>query len=306
VPRNASPRWVLPRAPRAVARSALRVYQPINLRARVGWEVARVMASLGVFRLLRRGPGPPDTVSAALAPYLGARSTLSVARANHPGRFVALVIGPRGECQAIGKVATDERGKEGLEAEARALAEFGGLLQAPLWAPPVIAHEDGLLLFEMTPWRPRARPWMLPEDIAYAIGRFYRAGGDLDEDGGLAHGDFAPWNLLQTDGGWVVLDWEDARRGAPPFFDVWHFLVQGHSLLGRPKLDDLLAGLDDRGWVGAVLRAYADGARVSHADAHERLFTYLDQSRDRVDLTKPDGAVGFRARRALLTRLGGI
>jgi thymidylate kinase len=303
VPSRASARWVLPRAPRAVASSGLLVYQPINLRARVGWGAARLMARAGMFRLLPRGGAPPAHVREALAPYLGARSTLAVARTNHFGRYVALVIGPRGECEAVGKVATDEIGRRALQAEARAVAELGSELSDPLAAPEIAAHDDNVLLYRMTSWKPRARPWLLPTEVAGALGRFHAAGAHRPGAYGHAHGDFAPWNLLRTEAGWVAIDWEDARREAPPFYDVWHFLVQGHALLGRPREAALLAGVAGRGWVARALRAYADGGGLPPADAVRWLPVYLEASKASLDPAKRDGAAGLRARARLLSVL---
>lgn len=50
------------------------------------------------------------------------------------------------------------------------------------------------------------------------------------------HGDFAPWNIRQmTDGGIVLLDWEDAQRGALPLQDAFHFFHMQNYLFGaRP------------------------------------------------------------------------
>ena len=43
-------------------------------------------------------------------------------------------------------------------------------------------------------------------------------------EGGFAHGDFAPWNLLRADDAWVAVDWESSEQEAPPFYDLFHFL----------------------------------------------------------------------------------
>ena len=43
--------------------------------------------------------------------------------------------------------------------------------------------------------------------------------------GGLAHADFAPWNLLRTGNRLFVFDWEFARDGIPPAYDLFHFAI---------------------------------------------------------------------------------
>jgi hypothetical protein len=94
------------------------------------------------------------------------------------------------------------------------------------------------------------------------MGAFYRAGTrGPGLQPGPAHGDFAPWSLLRTADGWVLIDWEDAAAAEAPFLDLCHYLVQGHAMLGRPSRQAVLDGFrDQRGWVGLAVAAYADGA----------------------------------------------
>jgi hypothetical protein len=51
---------------------------------------------------------------------------------------------------------------------------------------------------------------------------------------GLAHGDFAPWNLRRFDHVLFAFDWESARFGVPCMWDYFHFVVQSEGLLGKP------------------------------------------------------------------------
>jgi len=299
VPRSGDPRWILPSTPRQVARGAMRVYQPINLKAQAGWTLARVAASVGGLRLVPGRAEVPPEVASALAPYMPEEATLAVARANHPGRFVALVVGPSGQPLALGKVATDPAGLAGLEAEAEALQLLGPHLQEPLAAPELIAASEGVLVFGVVDYRPRLRSWRLPVDVARAIGAFHRSGAES----GASHGDFAPWNLLRRGTRWVLIDWEHARAGAPPWHDVWHYLVQGHALLGRPSQDELVAGWRGSGWVARALRAYAEGAGLAPEDSERWLDPYLESSKADLDPARADGIVGLRARRRLQARM---
>ena len=299
VPRGA-PRWVLPTAPRRVARGGLGVYQPINLRARSAWGAARAVAASGLLRWVPSGAAPPAEVAAAMAPFLGPDATLAVARTNHPGRWIALVVGPGGERRAVGKVATDPEARLGLAREAEALERFGGCLEAPLQAPAILGLGEGVLVFEVASFRPRLRPWRLSTDVARAAGRFARGAG-----GALAHGDFAPWNLLRSDGRWVLIDWEYVRTDAPPFYDLWHHLVASHVLLGRPSERALLAGASAPGWVGEAVGAYAEGAGRAPEECLRWLPAYLERSASDLDPSKPDGAAGLAARGRLAGRLGG-
>lgn len=160
----------------------------------------------------------------------------------------------------------------------------------------------GLLSFKNVDWRVRIKPWYLPEEIAFAIGRFFRqAGADPGGDLGASDGDFAPWNLLSDGAGtWSLLDWEEVSDRRPPFWDVLHFLVQGHALLGRPSERDLLDGLDGRGWVSRALEAYAAGAEVPIEQAIPSIIDYLQITRKEMDPSRPDGRRGIAARERLL------
>lgn len=296
-------RWWLPRGPRRAAREGLSVYQPITIRSRLGWAAARHVARLGAFRILPRGEAPPRAVREALAPHLPPRATIALSRANHPGRYVAAIIADDGRTHGIAKVATDVIGATALAREAEAIEGFGPLLQPPIAPPTVLAAEPGLLLLEPVAWRPRPHPWRLEPDIARALGVLFR-GGEAAISGvvGTAHGDSAPWNLLRTEQGWVLIDWEAAMESAPPFYDLCHYLIQGHTLLGRPSWKVLMRGFEEKaGWVGDAIRAYAEGAGFGAHDALSHLDSYLRIS---LSIKEEEGDdVGRRARLRLLRQL---
>ncbi len=299
LPRRRDPRWILPTRPTGAARSAVALYQPMTWSAIAGWRAARLAAGLGAFRILPRGEPPPPAVIDALASHLTHRSKIAVARTNHPGRYIALLITDEGECRFFAKVETNESEHETLTHEAQALEKLAPLLPPPLSAPRVVALDGGMLLLEAIPWFTRARPWRLDEDVASAMGTFYALESGLRP----GHGDFAPWNLFRTSKGWVVLDWEEATTDAPAFFDVFHYLVQAHALLGRPSARALLRGIHGNGWVGAALLAYADAARIDIADVRPAFTGYLEWSSTRLPREAPDGRRGLRARRRLLAEL---
>jgi hypothetical protein len=279
LPTRRSARWQVPRGSRATAAAALAVYQPMKPTSRVGWEAARLLAAAGGLRLLPRGEAPPRVVRQALAPYLPPGATLATARVIHPGRerYVALVLDRDGGCQALAKVGADQAAADELAREATAIEAFGPLLAGPVSAPKVLAAEPGVLLLEAASWRPRWRPWQLEPEVAAAMGAFYRAGAaGPGLQPGPAHGDFAPWNLLRTADGWVLIDWEDAAAAESPFFDLCHYLVQGHAMLGRPSRQAVLDGFRARrGWVGGAVAAYADGAGLPVDEAAPALRRYL-------------------------------
>jgi hypothetical protein len=290
-------RWWIPRGPASVSAEALLIYQPVTPRGRVAWEAARFGARWGAFRLLPRGDTPPKAVREALAPYLVSRETFALARGNHPGRYVGAIIDRRGVSREIVKIATDAEGREALRREAEAIRAHGSLLPSPLAPPRVLGTGPGVLLMQPVAWGLRARPWELEPHVARAMGSFYRRGVRDGAGSGLAHGDFAPWNLLKTDRTFVLLDWESARTDAPAFFDLCHFLVQSYSLLGRPSCEQLLSGFrGSGGWVSKAIKGYAEGAELSTDHAMEALESYLRTSVESIE-------AGGHARRQLLRQL---
>jgi hypothetical protein len=301
LPTRRSPRWLLPRGERNVARGALSIYQPVTTRGRAGWEVARVAASLGGFRLTPRAEAPPRAIRATLAPHLPPGATIATMKANHPGRWVAAVISARGELLAIVKVALDDQARAALAKEADALIRLAPKLPAPLRAPTVLERSDCHLLLEACRWRPRARPWMLAEDVAGAMGAFYRLTAGVHGGEGAAHGDFAPWNLLRLSDGWVLIDWEHIRDAAPPFLDVFHYVVQAHALLRRPTQRDVVSGIaGGEGWVGRAIHAYASAASIDADEALGHFPAYLESSMAMLNPATRRGRKGIAARHALV------
>ena len=113
-------------------------------------------------------------------------------------------------------------------------------------------------------------PWVL----------FFRrtVSGD-DGASGVAHGDCAPWNLLRTDRGWVLIDWENAWHGTPPFFDLFHFLVQASIELRRPSRRTIIDALHQRGHLRPAIEAYADGSKSDPTSADRLFLEYLSKAR---------------------------
>lgn len=298
LPPTREPRWLLPLGSRAVVRTGLDIHQPVTPRARIAREMARALSALGVARLLPAGAVPPQVVADLVAPFVPRGGTFAVARSNHIGRWSALVIAADGSPVAVAKVATDAEGRSALAREAANLERFGSLLPHPLAAPRLLGSGDGVLVMEAVRWRTRARPWKMPEAVAHALGVFYRAGTPgpgAGPDTGLSHGDAAPWNLLETHDGWVLVDWEDARANRRPFHDLAHHLAQSCTLLGRPTAREIFEGVaKGKGWVGAAVEAHALGAGRSSDEAWPRLLDYLHEHRDRSE------------RRSLLVTLTGL
>jgi hypothetical protein len=295
LPWSRSPRWFLPREPPENTRAALSVYHPVTARSRAGWEVARLIAGRGLFRM-RRGYGLlPREVWEAAAPLVKHGGTVAVARANHPGRFVGLVIGPKGEPTAFLKVARDSLGAAALRREWQALERFGPLLPPPLFAPRVLDRAEGLLVLEPVKWVARAAPWRMSREVAYALGRFFRINASNQNPSlGLAHGDCAPWNLLRTESGWALIDWENSAEGMPALYDLFHFFVQSSVELRRPTRNAIVDGLNLKGRVGESIEAFAAGSELDPRGCRLQFHEYLRISAARVKPSAPRRALQIR------------
>ena len=89
----------------------------------------------------------------------------------------------------------------------------------------------------------------------------------------------------------------------PPFYDVLHYLVQAHALLGRPTADELVAAIGGRGRFARPITAYAEAAALDPRDVVVHLPEYLDTS-ERGLQPGPDRWLGEAARAALRTETG--
>lgn len=291
VPRASSARWWLPRGPRLVASAPFKLWSPMTRSGSLGWSAGRKLAGAGLLRLLPRAVPPVDVVD-AIGPFLGRGENVAIARMNHPGRFLVLIVSADGSVRRIAKVVTDGDASP-LAREADALEGIALRLPAPLLAPKLLERTERVLVTEAVVVRMRAHPEHLPAEVAEALGAFAHEG--------WVHGDFAPWNLLLSDSKWVLVDWESARQDNAPFHDLFHYLVQGHSLLGSPTSEQLLAGIvEGAGWIGQSVAAYSVGAQLDRSDALGALETYLIDSNPDVDLTTEDGARALPARERLL------
>lgn len=297
-------RWVLPTRPARATTNGLRVYTPVTPRAIGGWLVARSAARAGMARLLP-SCSPPTEVIEQVADLLPPGGTVAIARSTHVGRKTVMLLDHRGKAHGVAKLATDELGWASLAREKEALERMRSRLPEGLNAPALLDARAGRIVYAPIPWRPRMRPWELPVDVAFLLGRLYLSGHGGQGSApapptGTAHGDCGPWNLLRSPDGWYLIDWSDATDDAAPFTDLWHYVIQGHSLLGRPKTRQIMAGLEGRGWIGAAIAAYARGAEVPIADARAQLLPYLEHTAGAGAPDNPEGRRGAAARLRLL------
>ena len=270
-------RWVLPKGPRTAAAEGLAIYQPVTARGRVGWELARLGARAGAFRLSPlggassvgpRGGGPVR--SAASDAGDDAREPSAPPRRRRDRRTRRDACDREGCCRRRGTLQPSCRGD---------LVDASRLVPIATGSRPT-AHRAG----RRRP-RPRGRPVAAqeapvgaPDPRRRACGELFRHTASSGGERGAAHGDLAPWNVLLMDDGWTLVDWENASDDAPPFTDVLHYLVQAHALLGRPSRRDLIASVaTGRGSGGAAIRVYGLAAGVSAGVALDVFHEYLER-----------------------------
>jgi thymidylate kinase len=301
LPWRARPRWYLPSARGVAARSFL-VYHPVTWIGRTGWNLGRWLAAHGALALAPSAE-PPREVMTRLRSILAPDDSVAVSRTNHDARYTALVIAADGAAVSFAKIAVDAAGATALVHEAEAVRRVGRLLDDTVVAPAVRHEAPGLIVFDAVDWRPRRDPWRLAPEVARALGRVFAATADPDRRAGAGHGDLAPWNVLRTEAGWALVDWEDARFDLPPLYDVFHFLIQSHLDLHRPSKRAILDAVRLRGPVAAPVRAYADAAGVEPSRLRECLDRYLRVSSEGLDPAIDDHRPGLRVRRRLADML---
>lgn len=118
-------------------------------------------------------------------------------------------------------------------------------------------------------------PGRARRDLAAAV-----AASQLLADSSWTHGDLTPWNLVGRPA--ALLDWEHARPGLLPLFDLAHFVVRSAAVAGRGGAHGVIGHLCHPGSAGA---AYLASAGLPLADAPGLLRDYLDRMR-----TRPVGA----------------
>ena len=307
LPLGPEPRRWLPCNSRRILRAGLLLYHPVTAKGLAVRQAAWLLAGGGLGRLLPRCEDPPgelgDVIETRVRDALeqaGLEPTgdlFAAARCNQRGKFVALCFDPGGRPAAIAKIAFSHEAGASLAREAANLALLRQCLRPPLEAPTVLGQGDGVLLFEVERWRPRRRPLRMPTEVARGLGELFAQG---DSGLGPAHGDAVPWNLLRTPTGWLLVDWENATEAAPPFHDVFHYLVHSFGTLGRPRGEEILDGLAGKGWIGAAIQAYAEGAGVPAACAPLFLAQYLESN---IEPEREIRGSNLAARRRLLAEV---
>jgi thymidylate kinase len=211
--------------PTAAGARAAQIYRPMK------WSAA-FASTLGLW-LSRRGIGrradPVGTVTAG--PHTGAEG-IAVMRSSYRDRWI---VG-RADAEALREIAkSGTLDDDGLRREAAALRV---LTERSLRVPTLLFAGESADRFvvRMAAEEPTGTGTDLTTDELVGVCRSLL-------DLGVTHGDLAPWNILRTDGGLVVIDWEQFVAEHTPLLDLVHYHVQAGALLGRgepPAVADLL------------------------------------------------------------------
>ena len=226
------------------ARAARLLYRP-RRRQRLG-TVAMRASSLAISRGLAPAAPTPLRDIDDLFEVIGFRPTgaAAIRSATKNRLVVALVDDDRG---LIAKVGSSE--DVGLRSELAMLQHLRGPV-GPILVPTVIWHGN---------WRDRFAVateafvetggyWEIDVEEALMIcNALVNSGGEV---GPLVHGDFAPWNVVRTDHGVALLDWEEGSESFAPLFDLSHFVVAAGALLRRYTPPQAVAMLVARGSLG--------------------------------------------------------
>jgi hypothetical protein len=269
------------------AMPALAVYRPFSLRARMGIAVGpRLLRVSG-----RRVPEPFSDLPDLWRTLGIAPDGVVAMRSSTPDRQL-LAVCRDGKMSAILKIGDCEDSR--LRHEAMMLAgplrdEVSIRRPKVMWSGNWKDHF--VLVTEPVELSSKAK------FTAQELVPLVSALGSASESGApLTHGDLAPWNLVRTANGPVLLDWEVSRWSDEPLHDLAHFVVQAGALLGRyspQQAVSLLCGPNSPGRQVLVAR------RRDFAEAHPLLCDYLARARPTVPR-----AVSFRDEMLRLTALG--
>jgi hypothetical protein len=272
IPGNNGPRWLLPNRSE-LTQTILKEWRPYSPAARLNWAGVRLFARLEALRFLpgTRQTLLPATAGRQLLRHIGQEADALppvILVDKYERKLLAFLLGTSQELNAVVKLPLTFAARASIRNEADTLRKLDGKHRAPQLLH--YSEESGAamqqylsgklgsrrckpeylrLLLELVrtgePVSLRARGHRLGERLrsnsAYVdhAGNLESALDYLKEDAvvpaALVHGDFAPWNIRELDGGaCTLLDWESAEWAGMPLYDLCHFFYM-QTLLFSPE-----------------------------------------------------------------------
>lgn len=224
----------------------------------------------------------------------------------------------------VAKIGASKEARAKISGEAEILSELNTVLPEAASIPPLLGRWNGdqwdafqLPFFQTS----RRQEWSMSElvdilstwtggeksDAFLSVESWRKVVGGLDDNEAsevrslrltpsLRHGDFAPWNILESEeSDPVVIDWEFAELNGVPGWDLVHFVLMSSHLVARVSRESTLEK------VKMVLRSDPDARRYLEQvgwSGHEDLLlkTYLlmmgDQLEGFLELLSSGMAVG--------------
>lgn len=230
-PKN--PRLVLPLNNRAQLLRGLSMHKPGRPSARIIMLFLRCFAAIGITAPIARRKlivhfAPPANldIDPASILYLGTED---------PDRKTT-ILSPK--LDEISKYGKGEFAQAALVQEANTLTALHDTVVASQ-VPKLLSFgpmgNGQLLRQEYRAPRRATKNWLEAE-----AARFLMKLSEINREtrdgipGHLCHGDFAPWNMIRSQGGLFVFDWERGRDWAPALTDAFYFILAPALHVQRP------------------------------------------------------------------------
>jgi len=220
------------------ALTASTIYEPAVARARAANCLARTAFRTG----LRVRTAPPLLLRSILASCGVGGLAVATVKSSQPGRFI---VGAANEESLVAVLKVGEVDDSGLANETR----FLEMLKSTGLVPRLLAagQRDGRYYLATAAVRRVAPSGTVSVRQAADLATTLQT---LSESLSVVHGDLAPWNIIPSNDGLVLVDWEHAAIGAQPLYDLTHFVIQRGALTGRGTPEEavsLLTGEESPG-----------------------------------------------------------
>lgn len=228
-----NPRLVLPLNNRSQLLRGLAMHKPGRVSARIIMLVLRCLATIGITTpfarrklIVHRGTPANGDIDPASILYLGTED---------PDRKTT-ILSPK--LDEISKYGKGEFAQAALVQEANTLTALHDTVVASQ-VPKLLSFgpmgNGQLLRQEYRAPRRATQNWLEAE-----AARFLMKLSEVNREardgipGHLCHGDFAPWNMIRSQGGLFVFDWERGRDWAPALTDAFYFILAPALHVQRP------------------------------------------------------------------------